>query len=213
MVSKIFKTGIGALGEILSNQRTMSNDGFAPEAMVKDIKIVNNETNIDKLLDISSRDDVANMIINELNAEMPFDEVVEIADDFLRSDDIETKKVGQIMKSYFKDNNVYENMGAPIGAETKPVNILDVKTTMPLVDFKPKMNDSVIISENLVGGSERGKIIGTYDGGFRISLDKNPDDIVNVPTDGVMKITDDKEINMKIEDFTRQNNPSFFAGE
>ena len=59
--------------------------------------LYNNETNIDKLLEISSRDDVANMIINELNAEMPFDEVVEIADDFLRSDDIETKKVGKFL--------------------------------------------------------------------------------------------------------------------
>ena len=82
----------------------------------RNARSAHNETNIDKLLEISSRDDVANMIINELNAEMPFDEVVEIADDFLRSDDIETKKVGQIMKSYFNDNNVYENMGAPIGA-------------------------------------------------------------------------------------------------
>ena len=54
MVSKIFKKGLCALGEMLSNQRTMSDDGFAPEAMVKDIKIVNNETNIDKLLEISS---------------------------------------------------------------------------------------------------------------------------------------------------------------
>ena len=52
MVSKILKKGLGALGEMLSNQREMSSDGFAPEAMVKDIKIVNNETNIDKLLEI-----------------------------------------------------------------------------------------------------------------------------------------------------------------
>ena len=132
MVSKIFKKGIGALGEILSNQREMSNDGFAPEAMVKDIKIVNNETNIDKLLEISSRDDVANMIINELNAEMPFDEVVEIADDFLRSDDIETKKVGQIMKNYFNDYNVYENMASPVGMEDMPIDVDKVKTTYPI---------------------------------------------------------------------------------
>ena len=132
MVSKIFKKGIGALGEILSNQRTMSDDGFAPEAMVKDIKIVNNETNIDKLLEISSRDDVANMIINELNAEMPFDEVVEIADDFLRSDDIETKKVGQIMKNYFNDYNVYENMASPVGMEEMPTDVDKVKTTYPI---------------------------------------------------------------------------------
>ena len=132
MVSKIFKKGLGALGEILSNQRTMSDDGFAPQAMVKDIKIVNNETNIDKLLEISSRDDVANMIINELNAEMPFDEVVEIADDFLRSDDMETKKVGQIMKSYFNDYNVYENMASPVGMEDMPIDVKKVKTTYPI---------------------------------------------------------------------------------
>ena len=132
MVSKIFKKGLGALGEILSNQRTMSDDGFAPQAMVKDIKIVNNETNIDKLLEISSRDDVANMIINELNAEMPFDEVVEIADDFLRSDDMETKKVGQIMKSYFNDYNVLENMASPVGMEDMPIDVKKVKTTYPI---------------------------------------------------------------------------------
>tara|TARA_R100001443_G_scaffold87124_1_gene93691 strand:+ start:1081 stop:1530 length:450 start_codon:yes stop_codon:yes gene_type:complete len=132
MVSKIFKQGIGALGELLSNQRIMSDDGFAPEAIVKDIKIVNNETNIDKLLEISSRDDVANMIINELNAEMPFDEVVEIADDFLRSDDIETKKVGQIMKNYFNDYNVYENMASPVGMEEMPTDVDKVKTTYPI---------------------------------------------------------------------------------
>ena len=79
-LSKLFKASVGALGELLSNQRAISDDGLVPEQIVKDLKIVNNETNIDKLLEMSSRDDVANLIINELNAEMPFDEVVEIAE-------------------------------------------------------------------------------------------------------------------------------------
>jgi hypothetical protein len=133
-LSKLFKASVGALGELLSNQRAISDDGLVPEQIVKDLKIVNNETNIDKLLEISSRDDVANLIINELNAEMPFDEVVEIADDFLRSDDIETKKVGQIMKSYFNDYNVYENMASPVGMEEAPVDVKKVRTTYPIAE-------------------------------------------------------------------------------
>ena len=133
-LSKLFKASVGALGELLSNQRAISDDGLVPEQIVKDLKIVNNETNIDKLLEMSSRDDVANLIINELNAEMPFDEVVEIADYFLRSDDIETKKVGQIMKSYFNDYNVYENMASPVGMEEAPVDVKIVRTTYPIVE-------------------------------------------------------------------------------
>ena len=55
-------------------------------------------------------------------------------------------------------------------------------------------------------------------GEFLIKNDKykiSTDDIIYYYNDKLLYsiITDDKEINMKIEDFTRQNNPSFFAGE
>ena len=51
-LSKLFKASVGALGELLSNQRAISDDGLVPEQIVKDLKIVNNETNIDKLLEM-----------------------------------------------------------------------------------------------------------------------------------------------------------------
>jgi len=79
--------------------------------------------------------------------------------------------------------------------------------------FLPNVGDSVLISDKTVDGGQQGKIVGTYDDGFRIELNNNPDDVVNISAEDVMKITNDKEMNMKIEDFTRQNNPSFFADE
>ena len=79
----------------------------------------------------------------------------------------------------------------------------------------PNVGDNVLISDKTVDGGQLGKVVGTFDegNGYRIQLNNNPEDVINVSAEDVMKITNDKETNMKIEDFTRQNNPSFFTDE
>ena len=81
--------------------------------------------------------------------------------------------------------------------------------------FLPNVGDNVLISDKTIDGGQLGKVIGTFDegSGFRIQLNNNPEDVINVSAEDVMKITNDKETNMKIEDFTRQNNPAFFTDE
>ena len=80
--------------------------------------------------------------------------------------------------------------------------------------FIADVGDNVLISDKTIDGGQLGTIVGTFDEGkgVRIKL-SNSDDVINVSREDVMKVTNDKETNMKIEDFTRQNNPSFFSEE
>mgnify|MGYP003149101398 CR=1 FL=1 len=80
--------------------------------------------------------------------------------------------------------------------------------------FIADVGDNVLISDKTIDGGQLGTIVGTFDEnkGVRIKLN-NSEDVINVSREDVMKVTNDKETNMKIEDFTRQNNPSFFSEE
>tara|TARA_R100000742_G_C4268086_1_gene86393 strand:+ start:277 stop:588 length:312 start_codon:yes stop_codon:yes gene_type:complete len=79
--------------------------------------------------------------------------------------------------------------------------------------FLPNVGDNVFISDRVVDGGQIGNIIGTYDEGrgFKIELDNNPEDVINVSREDVMKVTDDLELNMKIEQEKLKTDPRFFA--
>jgi|TARA_R110002012_G_scaffold299415_1_gene498532 hypothetical protein len=68
--------------------------------------------------------------------------------------------------------------------------------------LKPQAGDEVIISENIFGGGQMGTVIDTYDGGLKIAPQSSPDDILNIPQEGAMKITGDPEVDMVIEEMS-----------
>ena len=68
--------------------------------------------------------------------------------------------------------------------------------------LKPQAGDEVIISDNIFGGGQMGTVIDTYDGGLKIAPQSSPDNILNIPEEGAMKITGDPEVNMVIEEMS-----------
>lgn len=68
--------------------------------------------------------------------------------------------------------------------------------------LQPQVGDDVVISENLFGGGQRGTVIETYDGGLKIAPQSSPDNILNIPQEGAMKVTGDPEVNMVIEEMS-----------
>ena len=68
--------------------------------------------------------------------------------------------------------------------------------------LKPQAGDEVIISDNIFGGGQMGTVIDTYDGGLKIAPQSSPDDILNIPQEGAMKITGDPEVDMVIEEMS-----------
>jgi hypothetical protein len=68
--------------------------------------------------------------------------------------------------------------------------------------LQPQVGDDVMISENIIGGGQMGTVIDTYDGGLKIAPQSSPDDILNIPKEGAMKVTGDPEVNMVIEEMS-----------
>lgn len=68
--------------------------------------------------------------------------------------------------------------------------------------IQPQAGDEVMISENIIGGGQMGTVIDTYDGGLKIIPKASPNDVLNIPQEGVMKVTGDPEVNMVIEEMS-----------
>lgn len=68
--------------------------------------------------------------------------------------------------------------------------------------LKPQAGDEVIISDNIFGGGQMGTVIDTYDGGLKIAPQSSPDNVLNIPEEGAMKVTGDPEVNMVIEEMS-----------
>ena len=68
--------------------------------------------------------------------------------------------------------------------------------------LQPQVGDSVVISDNIIGGGRMGTVVDTYDGGFKISPSSDPSEILNIPQGGAMKVTGDPEVDMVIEDMS-----------
>ena len=68
--------------------------------------------------------------------------------------------------------------------------------------LQPQVGDSVVISDNIIDGGRMGTVVDTYDGGFKISPSSDPNELLNIPQGGAMKVTGDPEVDMVIEDMS-----------
>lgn len=182
-----------------------------PETMVK--------FDLNNAINDLGTDVVGQEVIKELSqgGTLKLSEVEELAEILAMSGDEKTKEIGNFAVEYIDQLTRISKQRAPdyhyATGERNVPSTVDKAINDRLLDLN--MDDTVVISEKIHGSPLEGKIVGSFDEGRGLTIQSNndPDMVFNVDKDFVMKITDNPELNMKIEQAKRKANPAFFTDE